>query len=127
MKKLQMRVLAALLVTAALSYSALAQGKAKTVEVTIGQDILVNETLVKKGSYKARFDTGSGEISLLDGGKVIATAKGRVVENNAKSRYTALSLSDTEKGRVLIGMSVEGDKRTIVIGETAQNQVAEEK
>lgn len=117
MKKLIVYMAMALVMAGSIAYSTYAQSRNRSVNVTISSDVMVNDTLIKKGDYRARVNFETGELTLLDKGEVIATVKGQVVERNMKSRYTAISLKETEKGRKLTGLMLEGDKRALVLND----------
>lgn len=117
MKKTVVYMIAALMMVGSISLTGLAQGKKKSVDVTLSSDVMVNNTLVKKGDYRAKVDFETGEMTLIDNGDVIATIKGQVVEREMKSRYTAISLKDVEGGRKLVGLIVQGERRALVLND----------
>jgi len=118
MKKSVVYMIAALMMVGSISLTGLAQGKKqRTVDVTLSSDVMVNNTLVKKGDYRAKVDFETGEMSLIDNGDVITTIKGQVVEREMKSRYTAISLKDVDGGRKLVGLMVQGERRTLVLND----------
>lgn len=117
MKKSVMYMIAALMMVGSISLTGLAQGKKKSVDVTLSSDVMVNNTLVRKGDYRAKVDFETGEMTLIDKGNVIATVKGQVVEREMKSRHTAISLKDVDGGRKLVGLMVQGEKRALVLND----------
>ena len=117
MKRLVVYVAVALMMVGTISFTAVAQSKKRTVDVTLSSDVMVSNTLIKKGDYQARVDFETGEMTLMDNGDVIATTKGQVVERDSKARYTAVSLKDTDNGRKLVGLIVQGEKRTLVLND----------
>lgn len=117
MKKSVIYMIAALMMVGSISLTGLAQGKKKSVNVTLSSDVMVNNTLVRKGDYRAKVDFETGEMSLIENGNVIATVKGQVVEREMKSRHTAISLKDVDGGRKLVGLMVQGERRALVLND----------
>ncbi|MGE0101347.1 MAG: hypothetical protein AB7H86_04855 [Blastocatellales bacterium] len=117
MKKSVVYMIAALMMVGSISLTGLAQGKKKSVDVTLSSDVMVNNTLVRKGDYRAKVDFETGEMSLIENGNVIATVKGQVVEREMKSRHTAISLKDVDGGRKLVGLMVQGERRALVLND----------
>ncbi len=78
MNKQLLRTTLVLVLCTLLSSSALAGGKGKSKNVTIGENVTVGGTLVKKGTYKASFDAQSGELALWNGKKLIAKTTARL-------------------------------------------------
>ena len=67
-----------------LNASALAGGKGK--RVTFSTDVLVGDTLVKKGSYEVSFDEQSGVLTIKRGNEVVAKASARMEEATSKAK-----------------------------------------
>lgn len=128
MKKLFVYFAVALVAAGSISYSTYAQSNKRSVDVSISSDVMLDNTLVRKGDYRARVDFETGELTLMNNGDVIATVKGQVVEREMKSRYTAVSLRDTGSGRKMVGLMLAGDKRTLVLNDLSNTTTtAEEK
>lgn len=66
---------------------ALAGGKGKSKTITLGEDVTVGSTLVKKGTYKASFDDQSGELTLWRDNKLVVKTTARLEEHKNKSLY----------------------------------------
>lgn len=96
-----------------------AKDRSKTVNFT--ENVLVNNTLVEKGAYQIKFDANTNEVTIMKGRQVVATAKAEVRTMDKKAPYNSVSFSASERGKVLTGITFEGDNRMIVIG---QNNVA---
>jgi hypothetical protein len=76
MKSIVNRMVAVLMVGALTGVVALA--KVHKQQVTFENDIKVNGTLVKKGTYNIKFDDQSGQLSVIKNGKVVAEAMTRL-------------------------------------------------
>jgi hypothetical protein len=97
-----------------------AVGLAKTTrkQVTFGEPVTVNGTLVKSGTYEVAFDDQTNQLSIVTGRKVIASAEARVekAEGNVHSLYeTRSDPNDASKPAVLVSISLKhGNQATIV-------------
>ena len=78
------RIAVALLIASLASVAAFA--KTKSEKVTFIDDIKVNGTLVKKGSYDLKFDDKTGEVTISKNGKVVARANSSMEQRSAKAR-----------------------------------------
>ncbi len=88
MNKQLLRTTLVLVLCTLLGSVALAGGKGKSKNVTIGDDVTVGGTLVKKGTYKVSFDDQSGELTIRNGNKVIAKTTARLEEYKSTSFHT---------------------------------------
>ena len=97
--------------------SVLAFGKTTKREVTFVRDVSVNDTLVKKGTYKITFDDETGELTIKKGGKIVATAQARLEQTSNRSGFYQESASDdpATKAPVLVSVYLKnGNLATIV-------------
>jgi acyl dehydratase len=94
MKKRFVNIALALVVCALLSPVAFASVKTQTV--TFVTDVKIGETLIKKGTYKAKFDDQSNELTILDGKKVVAKTTATLVELK-KRNNTSLTVYTTDR------------------------------
>ena len=78
MKSIMNRMLVVLMVGALTSVVALA--KVHKQKVTFDDDIKVNGTVVKRGSYEVKFDDATGQLSITKNGKVVAQAPRHIVD-----------------------------------------------
>ena len=83
MKSIVTKMLAVLMVGALTSVVALA--KVQKEKVTFDNDIKVNGTLVKKGTYDVKFDDETGQLSIIKNGKVVAEAMTRLEPRSKKA------------------------------------------
>jgi len=95
MKKRFLNIALALVVCALLSPVAFASVKTQTV--TFVTDVKIGETLIKKGTYKAKFDDKSNELTILAGNKVIAKTTATLVEQKkGNSKYLTVYTTDRD-------------------------------
>lgn len=94
MKKRFLNIALALVVCALLSPVAFASVKTQTV--TFVTDVKLGETLIKKGTYKAKYDDQSKELTILAGNKVIAKTTAILVEQK-KSNSKSLTVYTTDR------------------------------
>jgi hypothetical protein len=113
MKKRFQTMALTLLACALLSPVAFADVKTKTV--TFKTNVKIGETLVKKGTYKARFDDQANELTILDGKKVVAKITARLKDLKSSTSYEALYTTDKDKDGnfMLTGVNVGGKLATI--------------
>jgi hypothetical protein len=102
------------LVVGALS-SAVALAKVHKHRVTFVNDIKVNNTLVKKGSYDVKFDDQTGQLSISKNGKAVAQAMGRLEDRTKKANDFELRSSGSGDSLQLIGMTFGGQNKDVVI------------
>jgi len=113
MKSIVTKVFAVLMVGALTGVVALA--KVKKDRVTFDNDIKVNGTLVKKGSYDVKFDEETGQLSIIKNGKVIAEAATRTETRANKARSLQLRAVVNGNDVQLAGVTFSGSDKDIVI------------
>jgi hypothetical protein len=122
MRKLVVNTLTAVLLGLSLSATALAdkhQGKDRQKTVTFNEDVLVGDTLVKRGTYRVRFDATAGRVSIQNDREVVAAVRADVQMRSEKSPHHVASFTQTDRGRVLSALRFSGDRREVLLGETA--------
>jgi hypothetical protein len=110
---------------ALMSATGLAKGKSE--EVNIPQDVVVNGTLVKKGSYKLKFDEQTGELLLLKGKKVVARTSARLEKREKEAARTEFGTIQQGETKSLRSITFRGDRESIVMhemGGTTENPSA---
>jgi hypothetical protein len=118
MKKLGINMLIALTLCVGLIGTALANGKNMRKTLTLDQDVMVNDKLVKKGTYQFKFDAASNSVAILDENRgLVATVKVNVKEGLKKAPHNSLEFKTAEKGRILTAIKFGGDNRTLHIGD----------
>jgi hypothetical protein len=97
-----------------LNVAALAGGKSR--RVTFHTDVMVGETLVKKGNYEVAFDEQTGVLTIKHGRAVVAKTTARMEEASDKSKTSIVyrTWKNEKAGEVL--SSVKLGDRSAVIG-----------
>ena len=113
MKSIVSRVLVVLMVGALTGVVALA--KVQKHQVTFDNDIKVNGTLVKKGTYDLKFDDESGQLSIVKNGKVVAQAMARVETREKKANDFQLRSTVNGDETQLIGVTFGGSDKDVLI------------
>ena len=113
MKSIMNRMLIVLLVGALTSVVALA--KVHKHRITFDDDIKVNGTLVKKGTYDIKFDDETGQLSIARNGKVVAQAMAKLQPRDKKADDFQLRSSGTGNDTQLVGVTFGGQDKDVVI------------
>ena len=69
-------------------------------EITFPQPVVVNGTVVKKGTYVAVFDDQTNELTITKGQKVLAKAPARLEKQDRPTKFSFLSRE--EGGQVVL-------------------------
>lgn len=117
MKSIMSRMLVVLMVGALTSVAALA--KVHKHKVTFEEDIKVNGTVVKRGSYDVKFDDETNQLSILKNGKVVAQAMARIESRAKKANDFQLRSTNKDNEQQLTGVTFGGSDKDIVITEGA--------
>jgi lipopolysaccharide export system protein LptA len=113
MKSIINRVVVALVVLAMSSLAVLADGKSKSV--TFNDDVTVNGTLVKSGTYKVTYDEQTGELSIERYNKTIAKTSARTEKRDKKAERTEVNTRKNNKTVELSSIAFSGADQTIVV------------
>jgi hypothetical protein len=114
MKKFAVRMIVALVVCALVGNAALAKVKSKTI--TVGVDFMVGNTLVKKGTYKWRFDTETNELTIVAKDKtVVARTIARLENRQSEAPGADVVLAQKGGNQILISIAFPGDSQNIVV------------
>ena len=113
MKSIVNRMLVVMLVGALTGVVALA--KVHKEKVTFENDIKVNGTLVKKGTYDVKFDDATGQLSLSKQGKVIAEAMTRTEQRTKKAVDFQVRSTGSGNEMQLVGVTFGGSDKDIMI------------
>jgi hypothetical protein len=113
MKSIVNRIVVVVMVGALTSVAALA--KVHKHKVTFENDIKVNGTLVKKGSYDVKFDDETGQLSISKNGKTIAQAMARVEPRSKKANDFQLRSTGEGDESQLTGVTFGGSDKDVVI------------
>jgi len=113
MKSIVNRMVVVLMVGALMSVAAFAKVRKHTV--TFDTDIKVNDTLVKKGTYQVKFDDETGQLSILQNGKVVAQAMARLEDRVKKANDFVLRSQVNGDETQLTGVTFDGSDKNVVI------------
>ena len=113
MKSIVNRMLVVLMVGALASVVALA--KTHKQKVTFADDIKVNGTLVKKGTYDVKFDEETGQLSLSKSGKVVAQAMARTEQRSKKANDFQFRSSEAGGATQLVSVTFGGSDKDVLI------------
>jgi hypothetical protein len=114
MKKFAVHMMIALVVCALAGSAALAKVKSKTI--TVGVDFVVGNTLVKKGTYKWRFDTQTNELTIIAKDKtVVAKAIAHLEKRQATASGADVVLAQKGSSQMLVSLAFPGDSHNIVV------------
>jgi hypothetical protein len=111
--KLINRMLVILMVGALTSVVALA--KTHREKVTFENDIKVNGTLVKKGTYDVKFDDATGQLSFSKNGKVVAQAMTRTEQRAKKAGDFQVRSTTSGDETQLVGVTFGGSNKDILV------------
>jgi len=115
MKSIMSRMLVVLMVGALTSVAALA--KVHKHKVTFEEDIKVNGTVVKRGTYDVKFDDETNQLSISKNGKVVAQAMARLESRAKKANDFQLRSTNKDNEQQLTGVTFGGSDKDIVITE----------
>ena len=113
MKSIVNKMLVVMLVGALTGVVALA--KVKKEKVTFENDIKVNGTLVKKGTYDVKFDDETGQLSISKNGKVVAEAMTRTEQRAKKAGDFQVRSTTTGDETQLVSVTFGGSDKDVVI------------
>jgi hypothetical protein len=127
MKKGTAYLMTALLVAAISVFAAVASDTHHSAHVKISQNMIVGNTMVKKGDYKVRFDEVTGELTIKKmNGDLVATAIGHVIPLEADAKYTALTTTDTDRGHVLTAVQIDDVDKKLTLDVAVATEIIEQ-
>jgi len=103
-----------------LNIGALAYARDLKEHITFSDDVMVGNTVVKKGDYLIKYNTQTSELSFVDlnKNKVVATAMASVKVNDKKAESDALYTMKTATGEKLTGLRLGGQREELIISDT---------
>lgn len=116
------RLFVVLVISAMTGVVALAEGKSKSVTFT--ENVTVNGTLVKRGTYKVTFDEQSNEMTIERNGKTVAKAAARTEKRDQKVERTQVNTRKNNNVVELSSITFGGDDQSIVVGSGGSVQAA---
>jgi PHD/YefM family antitoxin component YafN of YafNO toxin-antitoxin module len=102
--------LAILAMTATMAFS-----KTKRDTVTLTENVTVNGTLLKKGTYDVSFNDETNELAIIKNGKVVAKTSAKSEQRSNKASQTELKTLSSNGGIELIGVAFRGADRNIMV------------
>ena len=95
-------------------------GKSKQKTVTLVEDVLINDQLVKQGTYRIKLDAANSQIVISnDDGDMVVTAKVNVKMGERKAEHNSISSGQSPKGKVMTSLTFAGDRRIITLEPSA--------
>jgi len=91
--------------------------KVRKITVTFPENVTVNGTVVKAGTYRLHFDEESGELTIKKNNDVVATTKAKLEKRENKAKQTAVTTHQDGNATELVSISVSGEDENLVVGE----------
>jgi hypothetical protein len=113
MKSILGRVVVVLMVGALTCVAALA--KVQKHKVKFENDVKVNNTVLKKGTYEIKFDDQTGQFSVLQGNKVVAETTAKLEPRAKKASDFQMRSLGTGDETQLVGVTFGGSDQDVVI------------
>ena len=113
MKSIVNRIVVVVMIGALASVAAFA--KTHKQRVTFENDVKVNGTVVKKGTYEVKFDDATGQLSINKNGKVVAQTMAKLEARAKKANGFQLRSVGTGESTELVGLTFGGSDKDVVI------------
>ena len=113
MKSIVNRIVVVVMVGALTSVAAFA--KTHKHRVTFDNDIKVNGTVVKKGTYEVKFDDATGQLSIVKNGKTVAQTMAKLEARAKKANGFQLRSVESGEETQLTGVTFGGSDQDDVI------------
>lgn len=117
MKARVTQIAAMLLIVVMTGVMAVAKSRKETV--TFIQDVKVNGTLVKKGTYAVKFDEKTSELLIMKNKKVIAKAAVRTEQRDVPARAFELRSTGSGADAELTAVAFGGSNQNIVLTQSS--------
>ena len=111
------RIVLALVISA--MAGSLALGKNKREQITFPDNVTINGTLVKRGTYEVAFDDKTNELSIMKSGKVVAKTAGTLEKRAEKAQRTEYRTASGSEGAQLTRVAFSGSDQDIVVSGSA--------
>jgi len=95
--------------------SVVAFAKVHKQRVNFDNDIKVNGTVVKKGTYDLKFDDETGQLSIVKNGKTIAQAMAKTEARQKKAGDFQLRSAVNGDETQLVGVTFSGSDKDVLI------------
>ena len=113
MKSIVNRIVVVVMIGALASVAAFA--KTQKQRVTFENDIKVNGTLVKKGTYEVKFDDATGQLSINKNGKTVAQTMAKLEARAKKANGFQLRSVGEGDQTELVGLTFGGSDKDVVL------------
>ena len=113
MKSIVNRIVVVVMIGALASVAAFA--KTHKQRVTFENDVKVNGTVVKKGTYEVKFDDATGQLSINKNGKVVAQTMAKLEARAKKANGFQLRSVGNGEETELTGLTFGGSDKDVVI------------
>jgi len=91
--------------------------KVRKITVTFPENITVNGTVLKPGTYQLHFDEQSGDLAIKRNGDVVATTKARLEKRDSKAKQTSITTHEEGSTTELVSVSVSGEDENLVVAD----------
>lgn len=116
MKRFITGIVCALAIALIASLGVAAKDKTKKRTVEFAQDVMVNGTLLKAGTYDVKFNEETGELSVLKNGKVKATATAHLEPRSNEAKDTAvLMVNNAGAVAEFKGIAFGGSNQNVIV------------
>ena len=113
MKYFVSRLAVALAILATVATMAVSKTRRDTITLT--ENVTVNGTLLKKGTYDVSFNDETNELAIIKNGKVVAKTGAKSEQRSNKASQTEVKTFSSNGGIELIGVAFSGTDRNIMV------------
>jgi len=126
MKRFITGLVCALAITLIASFGVAAKDKTKKRTVEFTQDVMVNGTVLKAGTYDVKYNEETGDLSISRNGKVKATTTAHLEPRSTEAKDTAVMLVNTG-GAVaeFRGITFGGSNQNVIVGSSGGSSSAQ--
>lgn len=79
------------------------------------RDVVVGNTMVKKGHYLVKFNSVTSVVSIMEGSKVVASSKATMRMNDKDFDKDEVVVTETAGQNVLTGLRLGGQKEELIL------------
>lgn len=98
-------------------FAALADDTHHTRSFTISEPMIVGGVMVEEGEYRIRFDEVTGVLTVREkDGDLVANTTGQVVQLEDDAAVNALTMTNTNVGRVLTEVQMRNVDKKLILG-----------
>lgn len=93
--------------------------KEKSKKVVFHNDVTVNGTTVKKGTYKVVYDETTKEVSIFNDKDLVVKSAITISPQTSEVKRSFLATKQDGDTRILTGIALEGEKEMVIIDDQA--------